>query len=621
MIKAWLVPAEESHMGFPRLIVATSLIIATSLGCSTLNTASDSARVRDSILSNLNSAPESMSPPNFDPANPTIDPTYLRSQADYHFTLGESYSFEGKSQKAVEEYKLTLVYDAKAPLVRVRLAAEYVRLGLFTEAIEQADLALKENPDSLEARSVLGGLYSSMKMYDQALEQYDAILKIKPDSAETMVYIGAILAEQKRFEEAIRNFTKMTKLKGVLAAQAYYYMGRVYADWGNHYNDAEKAFKNAIKLKPEFAEATQALAQIQFEAGKEAEAMRLLESYQDHFGPNKEISKILGQYYLDKSDYTKALESLEQVEGFERDNLNIKVKIALLLIEKKQYTKAASRLQEILRQAPELDKIRFYLAAVYEEIKDVDAAISNYLSLPASSSYFGEAMIHAAFLCKKSSDMDRATEVITSAIAQRSDIPELYAFYASLLEDQKEYVKAVEMLTAAVAKFPDHTQLRFFLGTMEDRVGKTENSIAQMQKILEIDGKHVQALNFLAYTYAEMNKNLDEAEGLARRALALQPNDGYLLDTLGWILFKQGKTEASVPWLEAAFKHKSTESVIAEHLGDAYYRLQLVEKAKKMYRRAAEIETDAAKIQQIHQKIVATDEQRMPASQPTPQNP
>ena len=168
--------------------------------------------------------------------------------------------------------------------------------------------------------------------------------------------------------------------------------------------------------------------------------------------------------------------------------------------------------------------------------------------------------------------------------------------------------------------FHQNTQLRFYLGTLYDRLGERGKSIFQMKKVIEIDSNHVQGLNYLAYTYAEASENLDEAEQLALRALDLQPNDGYILDTVGWVYFRRGETEEAIRYLEAAISQKPNEAVVAEHLGDAYYVYELVGKAKEMYQRAVKLETDAVKISKIKAKLVTLEralksqDNRKPAS-------
>ena len=141
-----------------------------------------------------------------------------------------------------------------------------------------------------------------------------------------------------------------------------------------------------------------------------------------------------------------------------------------------------------------------------------------------------------------------------------------------------------------------------------------------MKYVLSLNSQHVEALNYLAYTYAEMNKELDEAELLARRALSLKPNDGYIQDTLGWIMFKQGHIENSIKLLESAYKVESDERIIAEHLGDAYHKNNLLGKALEMYKKAYEIETENTEKSKIQSKINAIRDaasQRIPASQAT----
>lgn len=601
------------------------LLIGCTVGCSTLS--QNGARYRESALSNINPAPSRLAPPDYskDAHTPLIDDTYLSSQADYHFTMGETFSYEGQSPRAVEEFKTVLVYDPKSIHVRLRLASEYVRMGMVTEAVEQGEIAVEMAPDNVEARMLLGGLYSGLKMYDPAGKQFAAILVKEPGHPEAAVYLGALLAEQRKYEESIKYFTSLAandKFKE--PERAWYYIGRVRAEQGQpHYSEAVKAFNKALSLKPEYPEAAVALANIFRAQGKEADAEKLLRTYQEKFGPEREMARQLSHYYLEKEDFDRALSQLEFLDGFERDNLNIKIQIALILIEQKRYEHAAMRLEDVLQQAPESDKVRYYLGAVYEEMGKADLAIPHYKKIPAGSSYFAEATVHSAHLTKQAGDVDKAVEILEKAIKEQDDIPQLYAYYATLLDEQKSFKKAVNMLNAAVEKFPTNTQLRFFLGTMYDRVGNRKSTIEQLSKVIEQDKDHVQALNYLAYTYAETGMNLEEAQALAERALALQPHDGYILDTVGWIHFKRGEIEQAIKYLEAAVKAKSDEAIIAEHLGDAYLRFQMWQKAQKMYMKAAQLEVDHNLRHKIQEKIANIETQvqrsgRSPASFGTP---
>jgi Tfp pilus assembly protein PilF len=172
-------------------------------------------------------------------------------------------------------------------------------------------------------------------------------------------------------------------------------------------------------------------------------------------------------------------------------------------------------------------------------------------------------------------------------------------------------------LKAGVEQFPENVQLRFFLATTMDKVGTKDEVVENMKKVIEMDPNHVQGLNYLAFTYAEMGKNLDDAEKYVRRALELEPKDAYIIDTEGWVLYRKGHTKEAVKILETAYKLQPNEPVIAEHLGDAYLKIQMMEKARNMYQRAAEMEEDENKVSLLRNKISAIEKQdirRQPAA-------
>jgi Tfp pilus assembly protein PilF len=127
--------------------------------------------------------------------------------------------------------------------------------------------------------------------------------------------------------------------------------------------------------------------------------------------------------------------------------------------------------------------------------------------------------------------------------------------------------------------------------------------IAQMKKVLEIEPDHVESMSYLAFSFAELNQHLAEAEKLARRALELQPTDAYVLDTLGWVLYKQNKFAESIQVLEKAYAYQSSASIIAEHLADAYVMQSRGEEAKGMYTKAIDLAANEARAIQIRSKL------------------
>jgi Tfp pilus assembly protein PilF len=612
---------------FTRTLLLATPVLMTLTACATFTSTNESEKAPyyESSFNDRNRAPASLTPPVQDD-KATLDPLYMRTQADYYFAMGEAYALEGNSVKAVESFKLVLVYDQNSPSVNMRLAAEYLKQGLVAESLGQAEEATKKDPKNIDAHLLLGGLYSSMKLYPKAMVEYNTVMKLQPTNTEAPLYIGALYSEQKQPDKAVKYFESLAKNSDYQSPHlAYYYIGRVRMDQNEPQYDklAETALKKSMSLKPDFTDSVLSLGMLYTKQKNGDKAVTLYRNYQKENTPSPKVAEVLAQIFIEKGDYEGAYKQLEIVESESDEPLNVKMKMALILIEQKNYPMATAKLEEILNDAPESDKIRFYLAAVYEETRQQEKALREFKKIPVSSTYYGEAVVHAAYIEKNQGRLKDALETIAAGLKERKDQPQIYAMYASLLDEKGEFKTAIGILEQGISKFPKNAQLRFYYGTLQDRLGHKDVVVAEMKKVLEIEPDHVQGMNYLAFTWAELNVNLPQAEKLARRAMELDPKDGYILDTLGWILYKQSKFSESVKYLEAAHKFQSTVSIIAEHLGDAYHKGAMVEKAKKMYKRAAELESDKKKVEEIRNKITAIEKQevnspRVPASVEAP---
>ena len=211
-----------------------TLLLVFTVGCTSTKQASveesDSAegQFQGTALVNPNRAPAWMEPPS-DVANSSrIDKVHMQSKADYHFALGETYSLAGDGRKAIEEFRMTLIYDPSSSSVRTRLAQEYVREGLLSEAMEQAEVAVQRDPEAIDPRLLLGRVYTGLKMYDKAMDQYAQVLQRDPANSDAGLFTGAILAEQGRYQAAIDHFHGLNKQADFADKHvAHFYIGRI----------------------------------------------------------------------------------------------------------------------------------------------------------------------------------------------------------------------------------------------------------------------------------------------------------------------------------------------------------------------------------------------------------
>ena len=575
--------------------------------------------------------------PNALPHLPTIDTKVMnqatvKSQADYHFTLAEIYAASNQTDQAIEHLKKTLIYDPQSTVVLLKLAYQYIKKNQIIKSISTVESILEINPQHKKAIIFLGGLYTSINMYSQAEAQYRKALthysKNHPDQLEISLHLGTCLLQQddkNKIKEAKRIFQNIAEHSDNKKHNGYYYLGLISQKEGRT-SQAEKYYKKSLNAQADFVLAALALSEMYEQTNQIKQAIGLLESLSQKIDPNEQLALRLARLYVYQQDYEKAYSQYEIIAAFRPDDLNFQMRMTFLLMKQKKYDIALNQLKNMLKEGSQADRIHFYMGAIYEELKFYPKAIKSFTRVPPTSSYYNEARIYAAYLENKQEQPQEALKILKEAITTtKQATPKLFLVYASLLNDMKQYNQAIVSLTTAIKRFPKDQNLHFILGSLYDKVDKKEDSIKTMKYILSMNPQHVEALNYLAYTYAEMNVDLDQAEKLARQALNLKPNDGYIQDTLGWIMFKKGHFKYSIELLESAHKMNADESIIAEHLGDAYHKNNLPNKAIEMYKKAYEIETKQEAKDKLQAKIKAIENasaeklsnQRTPSGSPS----
>jgi tetratricopeptide (TPR) repeat protein len=561
--------------------------------------------------------------------NAAIAKKNTEATAEYHFSMAQAYAAEGNTDRAIEEYKLTLMFDPDSSLIYARLATEYVKKGMLSAAMETCKEALQRDPKFIDVRLILAGLYSASREPRAAVEEYDRVLKIAPMHEEAIIYKSQILIEQNRAGEASKYLQAYLK-KSPESPLPWYYLGRA-EQRQDHFKAAVKAYQQALEVRPGFAQAGIALGYLYEEKQMVDKAIKI---YQELYDQSQDLSAAsrLATVYLKSEKYKEAIPYLEAIEGADPDDLNVKVKLGLVYMELKQFEKAVATFKKILEKNPESDRVHYYLGSLHEETKNFNEAVQEFKKVQSESKLFSDAAIHVAFLLKQQNQTAEAKTFIREAMVKSPRVPSFHMFLASLEEEGKNYAEAVSVLEKAIAAFPDEEKLRYYLGTLYDKQGEVDKSLSQMEAILRVNPENVDALNYIAYTWTLRGTRLDDAEKMLRKALKLRPDNGYIQDSWGWYLFIRGRMSEAVVELEKAAKLKPNESTILEHLGDAYARVNLREKAVQQYQQAVRyVDEETAKrkleskLQIIRQELVRsgrlkpeteTGAERTPAQSP-----
>lgn len=176
----------------------------------------------------------------------------------------------------------------------------------------------------------------------------------------------------------------------------------------------------------------------------------------------------------------------------------------------------------------------------------------------------------------------RAELAGTAASGEAEDL----FFAAQLYQRAERYDSAVELAERLLEQDPESLQTLFLLGASHERRGARQESIAAFERLLALAPDHAPTLNYLGYMWAERGENLEQALGLILRAVALEPDNGAYVDSLGWVYFQLGHYQQARQHLEWAARLLPGDPTIFEHLGDLYLQLDDAPRARDSYRQA-----------------------------------
>lgn len=574
----------------------------------------------DSAMNDHNRAPSSIGVPTDENEKSEVSEKINRqAKVDYLFIAAEMSSHEGQNVDAISKLEEAYELDRTSNVILYKLAMENYRAGKNKEALKWAELGLSQQPKQKEINILAASLYSSEKQYHKAEVIYKKLISMDKKDPDAYLYLAAIYSEQKRYAEAIGYFNKLIGFKDYEQKHLAYYYGartKFEADRVKYFKDIKSDLLSSLKHKPDYLEALQFYGQLIEKTEGKKKLFAFYSNYQKKHGPLVRLAEVLSQYFLEIADYDKAYEQLEIIESTTQDPIQVKLKMALILIDKKMYEQALTRLEELTVLVPESDKVKFYLASLYQETKKNELAIKTYLEIQKSSKHYEDSVKNTAVLYRELNQKDNALVVLKKLVSEKPENMQNYIVYAQFLEDSRKYEDGIATLKKAADLFPKEAQLQYFIGTLYDKQNDKPTMLKHMYSAVELDGNYAAALNYIAYSLMEMNQDLNKAKEYALKAYSLDKNDPYITDTVGWIYFQQADYIKAVEFLERAHKAVPEVSVIADHLGDAYVKLNKFEKAYEVYKKAIDNETDPNKLKEISFKIskIGLPKDRLPAS-------
>lgn len=246
-------------------------------------------------------------------------------------------------------------------------------------------------------------------------------------------------------------------------------------------------------------------------------------------------------------------------------------------------------------------------AEIFDGQGQYELAITDFARVPKTSSAFVAAEIGRA---SAMSDMDRSAEaidVLTDLADANAENPRVHEALGDVLRREERYGEAAESYTQVIDRIetPTRSDWRSYYvrGIAHERMDEWDKAEADFRKSLELLPDQPLVLNYLGYSLVEMNLKIDEAKDMIERAVAGDPDNGFITDSLGWVLYKLGQYEDAVPHMERAVELMPSDPVINDHLGDVLWKVDRKVEAVFQWRRALSFEPEEEEAERIRRKL------------------
>ena len=246
---------------------------------------------------------------------------------------------------------------------------------------------------------------------------------------------------------------------------------------------------------------------------------------------------------------------------------------------------ASARFAELVTTGKFLDDALFYLGMIAERHQDLERALRLYAEVQNGDNAV-PALLRAATILRTHGAAPAADELLDHLVEEAPQrAPEILAARARIDAETGDLPNAIAVLTRAEAEYPDSVELRYAKASLSEEHGKVADALRELKVVAALRPTDPAALNAYGYTLADNHRQLPAARRLIERAHAAAPKNASILDSLGWVLFRQGHGEEALPYLSAAYADDH-DGDVAAHLGEVLWQLGRRPEAERIWSEA-----------------------------------
>ncbi len=491
--------------------------------------------------------------------------------ADFGAFLAASFAkTQNNFATAAALYAKALEQDPESPDLLANTFLMYVLSGNVPAAVPYAALEVNQNPGNILPRLVLFSDLIARKQFEEAravLNEQRAYMQSELFEAslfplmEAWTYVG-----ENNQKKALSALAPLLKVKGL---EGYYYLHEgLILDYFGENAKASAAYDRLM----------------QSEDGQSVRSMLVVYDFyrrtnqlQSHPDFVKLYEAMQNASFVSKDMMTHPREKYRALSA--ADGLSmVYFDIGSLVSQVESYETALYLIQLALYLNPEASINKLFLGEVLDAMDQQEMANAVYRSVTPDKDLYRSMQLRLIMSLQKTGHLTEAQEELARLIEAYPGIPIYYMTQGDLYREMQDYRQAIASYQKALETFrlkedPQASVLYFNLAVCYEQLDQLEKTDELLQKAVSLDPKNPIYLNYLGYTWVERGKNLPQALVMIQTAVEQVPDDGNLLDSLGWAYYTMGDYETALPVMEKAVEKEAGNAIINEHLGDVYWRL------------------------------------------------
>ena len=484
----------------------------------------------------------------------------------YRLLVAEIAAQRGELDLAVDNY-LVVAERSRDAGVAERAVRQAMYTGNEAKSLKAARLWTQIAPDDPTARQVFGALLMRVGQTDRAVEQFEQLLSHN-EGEEGFDMMSELLSRERDRDTAYLTMGRLAQNR-TTNPHALYAYARMAARAGE-LDRAAETLEDLLAIDPEHERGAVFYARVLQQKGNISEALDSLSATLEKKPESKAVRMTFARLLVDARRYEAARDQFEILTEVAPDDTDVRYALGLLLLQTNRYEEARVHFEKLIVTSELRGVAYYYLGQISERVQEPLRALEYYRRVDRSEHYL-DAQIRVSIILADEGDVDEARAHLHSIIRRnpQQDV-QIYRAEAEILVKIDRPLDAMSVYDQALAEHNDDIDLLYARAMLAEKLDRLDILETDLRRVLATDPNNSDALNALGFTLADRTERFDEAIGLIQRAIDLRPDDFYIIDSMGWVLYRVGRHAEALEHLRRAYE-LSEDAEVAAHLGEVLW--------------------------------------------------